>query len=131
MAMKPSERPFNAGLARPGTSAGRSEVVAAAAEFQELGPGSTGAGGGSLDMLNDIPITLSATLGQTVLTIGDILKLGPGATIGLDREVSQPIDLMVGGKVFARGEVVVVNDRFAVRIKELSTPQAGGARESA
>jgi len=128
--MKPTERPSNAGLAPPGTSAGRGEVVAEVPEFQQLGQGTVGAGGGSIDMLNDIPITLTATLGQTVLTIGDILKLGPGATVGLDREVTQPVDLMVGGKVFARGEVIVVNDRFAVRIKELGSPQPGGARES-
>ncbi len=127
--MKPTERPSNQGIVQPAGSAGREEVVAQVPEFQQLSHGATVAGGGSIDMLNDIPITLTATLGQTVMTIGDIMKLGPGATIGLDREVTQPVDLMVGGKVFARGEVIVVNDRFAVRIKELSAPRVAGAGE--
>jgi flagellar motor switch protein FliN len=126
--MTPTEKPSNAAaMADPATSAGRGDVLAHVPEFTQLGQGAASGGGGSIDMLNDIPITLTATLGQTVMTIGDILKLGPGATVGLDREVSQPVDLTVGGKVFARGEVVVVNDRFAIRIKELSATRPGGA----
>lgn len=127
--MKPTEPPTNPGIEQPVGAAGRGEVVAQVPEFQQLGLGAAVAGGGSIDMLNDISITLTATLGQTTMTIGDIMKLGPGATVGLDRGLSEPVDLMVGGKVFARGEVIVVNDRFAVRIKELGAPQAAGAGE--
>jgi flagellar motor switch protein FliN len=127
--MKPAERPSNAGATEPGVTSGRSDVLASVPEFTQLGHGAVTGGGSSIDMLNDIPITLTATLGQTVMTIGDIMKLGPGATVGLDREVSQPVELTVGGKVFALGEVVVVNDRFAVRIKELGSTRPAGAGE--
>lgn len=104
------------------------DVVARMAEFTQLAPSAGVNGGGSLDLFTDIPITLSARLGQTVLSIGEMLKLGPGATVALDREVQHPVDLIVGGKVFARGEVVVVNDRFAVRIKELAVGRPGGGK---
>jgi flagellar motor switch protein FliN/FliY len=116
--------------AEPGIAASRGEVLARIPEFTQLGASPLNGAGGAIDMLNDIPITLTATLGQTVMTIGDILKLGPGATVGLDREVSQPVDLTVGGKVFARGEVVVVNDRFAIRIKDLGATRPAAAGES-
>ena len=72
-----------------------------------------------------MPITITARLGQTVLPIGEILKLGPGAVVELDRDVSQPVELTVRGMVFARGEVVVVEGHFAIRIKELM-PSRGG-----
>jgi flagellar motor switch protein FliN len=127
--MSPTERPSNAGATGSAVSAGRGDVTAHVAEFTQLGQGAAAAGSGAIDMLDDIPITLTATLGQTVMTVGDILKLGPGATVGLDREVTQPVELMVGGKVFARGEVVVVNDRFAIRIKDLGSARLGGAGE--
>src|SRR5262245_1986602 len=99
----------------------RGDVLARAAEFSQLGLGGPNGAGGALDVLTDIPITLTASLGKTVLTVGDILKLGEGSTVELDREVKQPVELTVGGKVFARGEVMVVNDRFAIRIKELAS----------
>src|SRR5258708_367712 len=103
-------------------------ILAPVAEFTQLGASAPSRGESPLDSLNDIPITLTARLGQSVLTIGEILKLGPGSTVGLDREVRHPVDLIVGGKVFARGEVVVVDDRFAVRIKELAVGAPGSAR---
>lgn len=106
-----------------------SEVLARVAEFAQLGPSAPAGTEERLEALADIPITLTARLGQATLSIGDVLKLGPGSTISLDREVRHPVDLVVGGKVFARGEVVVVDDRFAVRIKELAVSRTvGGGR---
>jgi flagellar motor switch protein FliN/FliY len=102
------------------------DVLARAAEFAQLGASGQPRAEAQLESITDIPITLTARLGQSVLTIGDILKLGPGSTVSLDREVRQPVDLVVGGRVFARGEVVVVDDRFAVRIKELAVTPGGG-----
>lgn len=108
-------------------STAAAEAIARVADFSQLSPAATSPDA-PLDIYADIPITLTARLGQAALTIGDLLKLGPGATVPLDRDVLQPIDLVVGGKVFARGEVVVVNDRFAVRLKELAGRPAGGDR---
>jgi len=103
------------------------DVMARVAEFTQLGASASGPAA-ALDVFADIPITLTARLGQAALTIGEILKLGPGSTVPLDRDVQQPVELVVGGKVFARGEVVVVNDRFAVRLKELAARPGGGER---
>ena len=108
----------------PSASGEMQDVVAKMAEFLPLTPGSMSAGP-SLEFLQDVPVTITARLGQTVLPIGEILQLGPGAVLELDREVGQPVDLTVRGMVFAKGEVVVVDGHFAIRIKELM-PARGG-----
>ena len=105
-----------------------SEVVARMAEFPQLTPPPGTDGGPSLQFLKDVPVTITARLGQVTLPIGDILGLGPGAILELDRDVTQPVELTVRGMTFARGEVVVVDDHFAIRIKELLSPRAKGGR---
>lgn len=75
-----------------------------------------------LEALRDVPITITAQLGHTVLSIGDLLKLGPGAVLELEETVGTPVELTVRGVPFARGEIVVVNDHFAVRITRLHAP---------
>jgi flagellar motor switch protein FliN/FliY len=94
-------------------------VVANMANFPELESMANGAGMGSLQQLLDVSVCVTAELGRVTLSIGDILKLGPGSVVELDRSVSEPIDLFVQGVPFARGEVVVVEDRFAIRIHEI------------
>lgn len=98
------------------------EVLAKLADFLQLSPGPGGAAA-SLDFLEDVSLTVTARLGQVSMPISEILKLGPGAVVELDREVGQPVDLAVQNTVFARGEVVVVDDHFAIRIKELLSPR--------
>jgi flagellar motor switch protein FliN len=107
----------------PGGETGASDVVARVADFAELtaSPGSPGAG--SLDRLLDVTVTVTAELGRVTLSIGDVLKLGVGSVLELSRAVSEPVDLMVQGVRLGRGEVVVVDDRFAIRIKEISDPK--------
>jgi flagellar motor switch protein FliN/FliY len=75
-----------------------------------------------LETLRDVPITITVQLGHTVLPIGDLLKLGPGAVLELEETVGTPVELTVRGIPFARGEIVVVNDHFAVRITHLHAP---------
>ena len=77
----------------------------------------------SLQNLLDVSVKVRAELGQTRLQIGEVLKLGVGSVICLDRAVSEPVELMVEGVCLARGEVVVVNDRFAIRIQHIPRPQ--------
>jgi flagellar motor switch protein FliN len=108
-----------ASTANPPNAEEMREVLAKIADFMQLAPASVVPAGPGMDFIQDVPITITARLGQTVMPIGEILKLGPGAVVELDREITQPIELTVRGMVFARGEVVVVDDRFAVRIKEL------------
>jgi flagellar motor switch protein FliN/FliY len=101
------------------------EILAKMAEFAQLLPQQPAAGGGnSIDFLRDVPVTITAQLGHVVMPISDILKLGPGAVVELEEMTHQPIALAVRGVPFATGEVVVVDDRFAVRIKNLLPPRS-------
>ncbi len=111
-----------------GERSGASDVVARAAEFAELTarPGQPAPGG--LDGLQDVTVTVSAELGRVSLTIGEVLKLGVGSVLELHRSINEPVDLMVQGVRLARGEVVVVDDRFAIRIREVSEPKKRGER---
>ena len=104
-------------------------VVAHVADFPELSQeGATTAGLGSLNSLMDVTVTVTAELGRIKRSIGSILKLGVGSVVDLDRNMAEPVDLLVQGTLLARGEVVVVEDRFAIRIKEIVDPKFGGKK---
>ena len=103
-------------------------VVAHVADFSELQPKPTAGAPGSLNQLLDVSVNVTAEIGRVTLSIGDILKLGHGSVVGLDRPVSEPIDLLVQGVPFARGEVVVIDDRFAIRIREIVDPKYSGKK---
>lgn len=96
-------------------------------EFPALDPLAAPAGGTPLGSLRDVPITVTACLGRATLPIGAILRLGPGAVVELDQVISAPVELTVRGVPFATGEVVVIDDHFAIRIKNLLPPRAGRA----
>src|ERR1043166_8562003 len=98
-------------------------VVAHVAELPELQGKAVAAGAGSLNTLLDVSVAVTAEVGRVTLSIGDILKLGHGSVVGLDRAVSEPTDLLVQGVPCARGEVVVIDDRFAIRIHEIVDPK--------
>ena len=101
------------------------EIVARLAEFAQLNPQGGGAPSASVSFLRDVPMTITAQLGHAVLPIGEILKLGPGSVVELDEAVQSPVQLTVRGVPFALGEVVVVEDRFAIRIRQLLPPKGG------
>ena len=98
-------------------------IAARAAEFAELSPAAAPGIQASLDNLLDVTVTVTAELGRTTTSIGQLLKLGVGSVIEFERAISEPIDLMAQGVRLARGEVVVVDDRFAIRIKEIVEPK--------
>ena len=84
-----------------------------------------GAGAGSeinLEALLDVPVTLSVEIGRSKLPIKDLVSLSQGSVIELDRQVSEPLDLLVNGKLMARGEVVVVDGQFGLRLIEVVSP---------
>jgi flagellar motor switch protein FliN/FliY len=103
-------------------------VVASAADFPELESIRAATATGSLNHLLDVAVCVTAELGRVTMSIGEILKLGVGSVVELDRSVSEPVDLLVQGVPFARGEVVVVKDRFAIRIQEILDPKQGGKK---
>jgi flagellar motor switch protein FliN/FliY len=76
----------------------------------------------SLDLIMDLELRLTAELGRTELMIRDLLQLGPGSIIELDKTVGEPVDVLVNNRLVARGEVVVIDDSFGVRITEIVTP---------
>ncbi len=73
----------------------------------------------NMDLIMDVPLTLTVELGRTEKQIREILSLGPGSVVELDRMAGEAVDVMVNGKLVARGEVVVVDDKFAVRITDV------------
>lgn len=75
--------------------------------------------GNNLDMILDIPVTLSMEVGRRRINIRDLLKLSQGSVLELDREAGAPMDVMVNGTLIAQGEVVVVNDRFGIRLTDV------------
>jgi flagellar motor switch protein FliN/FliY len=74
---------------------------------------------GDLDLLADVVLTLSAEIGRTEMTINDVLKLRPGSLIELDKLAGELVELLIGERCIARGEVVVVDDSFGIRITEI------------
>jgi flagellar motor switch protein FliN/FliY len=102
----------------------RPEAVARPASFAEVQPAPAGGDPAPLGSLLGVKVVVTAELGRHQILIGDVLKLGPGSVVLLDRSVSEPVDLMVQGVCLARGEVVVVEDRFGVRIKEIVGPKS-------
>jgi flagellar motor switch protein FliN/FliY len=76
-----------------------------------------------LDMVLDVPLEVNVELGRTRMTIQDLLQLGPGSVIELDKVAGEALDILVNGRLVARGEAVVVNDKFGVRITDIVSPQ--------
>ncbi len=76
-----------------------------------------------LDFILDIPLEVSVEIGRTKMIINDLLKLTQGSIIELNKMAGEPVEIFVNGKLMARGEVVVVNERFGVRLTEIISPQ--------
>ena len=105
------------------SSATRQAVVASLPDYPEFDANGAHAKGGSISHLFDVTVRLTAELGRVSMSIGEVLRLGPGSVVALDRSIAEPVDLLVQGVLFARGDVVVVDDRFAIRIQEILDPK--------
>ena len=85
-----------------------------------------------LARLHDVPVELTVEIGRTRMTIGETLNLGPGAIVSLNRLAGEPVDLLVNGTPIARGEVVVIDEEFGLRITEVGAGMARlGSEEQA
>jgi flagellar motor switch protein FliN/FliY len=100
----------------PGDEAGQVDLAAR--------PPSAATLRGGLDMLHDVEMEVSAELGRTRMSVRELLSLTPGAIVELDRAAGSPADLLVNGRLIARGEVVVVDENFGIRITEIVAPGA-------
>lgn len=76
----------------------------------------------NLDLVLDIPLTVTVELGRSKMLINDLLQLGQGSVIELTKLVGEPLEVLINQKLVARGEVVVVNDKFGVRITDIVSP---------
>ncbi len=75
-----------------------------------------------LDFLLDIPLEVTAELGRTKMLIRDLLQLGQGSVIELDKIAGEPMEILVNNRLVARGEVVVVNEKFGIRLTDIISP---------
>jgi flagellar motor switch protein FliN/FliY len=101
------------------TDAADSKTKAQSAEFTEAVETAVTGAGGSIDILLDMTIPVTVTIGTTQIPIRRLLHLGPGSVVKLDKPVDAPMDLYLKETKFATGSVVVVDGRFAVKIKQI------------
>lgn len=76
----------------------------------------------NLDFILDIPLKLSVELGRSEILIKDLLQLGQGSVLELDKLAGEPLEVLVNGKLVARGEVVVINEKFGIRLTDIVSP---------
>jgi flagellar motor switch protein FliN/FliY len=100
------------------------EAAAEAAPFQELQADASVQTDSevSLDAILDVPITISMEIGRTKINIRNLLQLNQGSVVELDRLAGEPMDVLVNGTLIAQGEVVVVNEKFGIRLTDIISP---------
>ena len=107
------------GKGAPATAKDSSGVKKNPAEFSELKEGGVKSGSGDLDFIMDIPLEVTVELGRTTMPIFDLLQLGQGSIVELAKVAGEPLEILVNKKLIARGEVVVVNEKFGIRLTDV------------
>ena len=92
------------------------------ASFQNFVPTTASTAGNDINMILDIPVQLTVELGRTRIPIKHILQLAQGSVVELEAMAGEPMDVLVNGYLIAQGEVVVVNDKFGIRLTDIVTP---------
>ena len=90
--------------------------------FKSLDIGDVSGASQDIDMIMDIPVKLTVELGRTKMTIKELLRLSQGSVVALDGLAGEPLDILINGYLIAQGEVVVVADKYGVRITDIITP---------
>ena len=116
-----------AALAEAAPAAAASEVTevpeqVSTPSFANFSPTTAGGPTGDINMILDIPVQLTVELGRTRIPIKNILQLAQGSVVELDALAGEPMDVLVNGYLIAQGEVVVVNDKFGIRLTDIVTP---------
>lgn len=124
-----SGKPGPSAPASPGVGAAQPNVAELAAEavsLPDFDPATTnGAPTREIDLLADVNLNLTIELGRTRMLVEDVLRLGEGSVVELDKLAGDPVDVYVNGRHVARGEVLVVNDNFCVRVSEILSRTPG------
>lgn len=102
--------------------ADQSKVTVQPVAFAPIGPKITPQEQANIGLIMDVPLQITVELGKTRKTIKDILALGPGSVVELDKLAGEPVDLLVNGKLIAKGEVVVIDENFGVRVTDIVSP---------
>ncbi|HEY3080038.1 MAG TPA: flagellar motor switch protein FliN [Chloroflexota bacterium] len=128
----PARGSSGGGTAMTGSSAGYGATAAGAhdagsgvvrsVQFQQFGEAGGGETAANIDLLMDVNLKVSVQLGRATMSIREILELGPGFVIELDKLAGEPVDILVNDKPIARGEVVVVDENFGVRVVDIIAP---------
>ncbi|MES9834130.1 MAG: flagellar motor switch protein FliN [Candidatus Thiodiazotropha sp. DIVDIV] len=92
------------------------------ASFDELTDDSGSANSVNMDAILDVPVTISMEIGRTKINIRNLLQLNQGSVVELDRLAGEPMDVLVNGTLIAQGEVVVVNEKFGLRLTDIISP---------
>ncbi|BAN24462.1 flagellar motor switch protein FliN [Caballeronia insecticola] len=101
---------------------GNEAPAAAAGVFQPLSKAAAPSTRNDIDMILDIPVQMTVELGRTKIAIRNLLQLAQGSVVELDGLAGEPMDVLVNGCLIAQGEVVVVNDKFGIRLTDIITP---------
>ena len=97
------------------------EVEARPANFGNLKQENTG-NISNMDMILDIPITISVEIGRTRMMVKDLLQLSQGAVVELEKLAGEPMEILVNGRLVARGEAVVINEKFGIKLTDIASP---------
>ncbi len=103
------------------------DPVVRSVAFGQLGASTESVAGGGVGLIMDVNVQVSVELGRSVMRVRDVLGLGPGSVVELDKHAGEPVEIVVNNKMIARGEVVVIDENFGVRITEIIN---GKAREA-
>ena len=107
---------------KPETASDLQTEQVSPAAFQNFSPSTGNAAGNDINMILDIPVQLTVELGRTRIPIKHILQLAQGSVVELETLAGEPMDVLVNGYLIAQGEVVVVNDKFGIRLTDIVTP---------
>lgn len=100
------------------------DAGAARAKFADLTPDARGAPGDvNFDLILDVAVSVALEVGRAQITVRELLQLTQGSILELDRPAGEPLDVLVNGVPVARGEVVVINDKFGIRLTEVISPR--------
>jgi flagellar motor switch protein FliN/FliY len=94
-----------------------------AAQMPSLGEENYTGGGGNIDLILDVPLQITVELGRTHKTVRDILSFGAGSVVELDKLAGEPVDILVNDRPIAKGEVVVIDENFGIRVTEILSPR--------
>ena len=111
-----ADQPFDSALAAADTGFAADP---AGGQLEAVPGGAPVLGDSDLARLHAVPVELAVEIGRTRMTIGDTLGLGPGSIVSLNRMAGEPVDLLVNGRPIARGEVVVIDEEFGLRVTEV------------